>query len=51
MDLSIGKYAFSYCSAIDKFTIPARTTFIDDYAFYKSGLGSAALNAFKDGMA
>lgn len=50
MDLSIGKYAFSYCSAIDKFTIPARTTFIDDYAFYKSGLGSAALNAFKDGM-
>ena len=30
MDLSIGKYAFSYCSAIDKFTIPERRTFIDD---------------------
>ena len=43
MDLTIGKYAFSACSSIDSFVIPARTVFIDSHAFYNSSLGSAAL--------
>lgn len=47
-DLEIGAYAFSGCQSIADFELPARTTFVGDYAFYRSGLGRPAQKMLKD---